>query len=52
VDNYPVLICLLQHAQIRGLPGYPQLEVGEWVDEDNFVVRFIQYFSTLFVAQT
>ncbi|KAF8840337.1 DUF159-domain-containing protein [Paxillus ammoniavirescens] len=30
----------LQRAQIRGLPGYPQLEVGEWVDEDNFVPRY------------
>ncbi|KIK80983.1 hypothetical protein PAXRUDRAFT_210084 [Paxillus rubicundulus Ve08.2h10] len=29
----------LQRAQIRGLPGYPQLEVGEWVDEDKFVPR-------------
>ncbi|KAF9238394.1 hypothetical protein BU15DRAFT_47759 [Melanogaster broomeanus] len=30
----------LQRAQIRGVPGYPQLEVGEWVDEDNFVPRY------------
>ncbi|KAF9219323.1 DUF159-domain-containing protein [Gyrodon lividus] len=30
----------LQHAQIRGLPGYPQLEVNEWVDEDNFMPRY------------
>ncbi|KIJ60430.1 hypothetical protein HYDPIDRAFT_98756 [Hydnomerulius pinastri MD-312] len=30
----------LHRAQIRALPGYPQLDVGEWVDEDNFAPRY------------
>ncbi|KAG1751327.1 uncharacterized protein EDB91DRAFT_600710 [Suillus paluster] len=28
----------LQRAEIRALPGYPNLEVAEWVNEDNFIV--------------
>ena len=31
----------LQRAQIRGLPGYPHLAVGEWIGENDFVVRVI-----------
>ncbi|KAG2121299.1 hypothetical protein DEU56DRAFT_834321 [Suillus clintonianus] len=30
----------LQRAEIRALPGYPNLEIGEWVNEDNFVPRY------------
>lgn len=30
----------LQRAQIRGLPGYPHLAIGEWIGEIDFVVRF------------
>ncbi|KAG0707172.1 hypothetical protein DFH29DRAFT_897330 [Suillus ampliporus] len=30
----------LQCAEIRALPGYPNLEVSEWVNEDNFVPRY------------
>ncbi|KAG9311008.1 hypothetical protein JVU11DRAFT_8904 [Chiua virens] len=30
----------LQRAQIRGLPGYPNLDIGEWVGEDDFVPRY------------
>ncbi|KAN0079970.1 hypothetical protein V8E55_009536 [Tylopilus felleus] len=30
----------LQRAQIRGLPGYPRLAIGEWIGEDDFVPRY------------
>ncbi|KAG2363997.1 hypothetical protein BDR07DRAFT_1355727 [Suillus spraguei] len=30
----------LQRAEIRALPGYPNLEMGEWVNEDNFAPRY------------
>ncbi|KAI9571872.1 hypothetical protein HD554DRAFT_2070172 [Boletus coccyginus] len=30
----------LRHAQIRGLPGYPHLAIGEWIDENDFVPRY------------
>ncbi|KAF8553610.1 DUF159-domain-containing protein [Imleria badia] len=30
----------LQRAQIRGLPGYPHLAVGEWIGENDFVPRY------------
>ncbi|KAG2107630.1 uncharacterized protein F5147DRAFT_613135 [Suillus discolor] len=30
----------LQRSEIRALPGYPNLEIGEWVNEDNFVPRY------------
>ncbi|KAG8215286.1 hypothetical protein J3R82DRAFT_8845 [Butyriboletus roseoflavus] len=30
----------LQRAQIRGLPGYPPLAIGEWIGESDFVPRY------------
>ncbi|KAG1731391.1 hypothetical protein EDB19DRAFT_1855927 [Suillus lakei] len=30
----------LQRAEIRALPEYPNLEIGDWVNEDNFVPRY------------
>ncbi|KAH7882128.1 hypothetical protein F5I97DRAFT_421966 [Phlebopus sp. FC_14] len=30
----------MPRPQIRALPGYPRLAVGEWVNEDNFVPRY------------
>ena len=32
---------MLQRAQIRGLPGYPHLAIGEWISENDFMVRFV-----------
>ncbi|KAG2145482.1 uncharacterized protein EDB93DRAFT_1207439 [Suillus bovinus] len=30
----------LQRAEIRALPGYSNIEIGEWVNEGNFVPRY------------
>ncbi|KAF8417007.1 hypothetical protein L210DRAFT_3511575 [Boletus edulis BED1] len=30
----------LQRAQIRALPGYPHLAIGEWIGENDFVPRY------------
>ncbi|KAG1807795.1 uncharacterized protein BJ212DRAFT_1436834 [Suillus subaureus] len=30
----------LQRTEIRALPGYPNLEIGEWVNEDDFVPHY------------
>lgn len=37
----------LQRAQIRGLPGYAPLAIGEWIGENDFVVRFIGHLERL-----
>lgn len=30
----------LQRPEIRALPGYPHLNIGAWIGEDNFVPRY------------
>lgn len=52
ICNYFFILTYSQRAQIRELPGYPDLAVAQWIRENDFAVRFVFFFLNGFLTVT